>query len=167
MIINFLIIIQEKMKKYKILKRVLFVILFLYLLLLLGKNIDYLKSKLFSSSYEKVEARITNIDMEYNRFFNLRTEVVYTYKGKQEKLQTFYKIGDAQDDKICLLFSGDKISRNQFIFDWADLQCIVLIVLIIYFIDKKCKEIHYQAAIKYAKKLHKRNLIEENDKAAE
>ncbi len=154
------------MRKYKIIKRVLYIILFLYLLLLLGKNINYLKSKFFSSSYEKVEARITNIDMKYNRFFNLRTEVAYTYKGKQEKLQIFYKIGDAQDDKICLLFSGDKISRNQFIFDWADLQCIILIMLIIYFIDKKCKEIHYQAAIKYAKKLYERK-VKENDKAAE
>lgn len=154
------------MRKYKIVKRVLFIVLFLYLFLLLGKNMVYLKSKIFSYPYEKVEARITDIVLKYNRFFNMRTEVVYTYKGKQEKMQMFYTIGDIQGDKIYLLLSGDKLSRNHFVFDWADLQCIVLIGALIYLIDRKCKQLHYQAAIKYAKKLHERQLVKEDDKVA-
>lgn len=150
------------MKKYKVIRRMLFILLLLYIFLLLGKNMDFFKKKLLLYPYEKVEARITNVIPMHNRIFNLRTEVVYIYRGKQETAQVYYMIGDAVGQKVWLILSDNKIARNCFIFSWADLQCIVMIGILIYYINMKYKEFHYQAAMRYAKKLYERQLSKED-----
>lgn len=134
----------------------------LYVFVLFGKNMDFLKSKFSTYPYEKTEARITDIAMRYNHFFNLKTEVTYTHSGSQEKVQIYHMIGDVMGQKVSLILSDNKVVRNCFVLDWADLYCIVLMGIMIYLINRKCKETHYQAAIKYAQKLYKRQLRKED-----
>lgn len=144
---------------------------------MLAKNFHFFQSRFYSDSYEKVEARITDIIVRNNRVFNLRTEVQYTYKGHDETAQIFYmigdtsksyQIGDTTNQKIWLMISDDgNITRNHFVFDWADLFLIVVLGLNIFVINKKEKELSYQAAAKYAKKLYERQLKKEDSDISE
>lgn len=150
------------MKKYIVIRRILFIFLLLYIILLFGKNINFLKSTLLKYPYEKVEAEITDIFPMYNRSMNLKTEIVYSYGGRQETVQVYYTMGDAVGKKVSLLLSDNKIARNCFVFSWADLQCIVLMGVLIFLIHKKYMKLHYQAAIEYSKKLYQRQSDKED-----
>lgn len=160
------------MKKYKVIKRIFFILWILIIIIMLAKNFNFFKSRFYPDSYEKVEARITDIIVRHNRVFNLRTEVQYSYKGHEETAQIFYTIGDttksyqignAANQKIWLMISDDgNITRNNFVFDWADLFLIVVLGLNIFVINKKEKEIRYQAAAQYAKKLYERQSEKED-----
>lgn len=146
------------MKTYKVIRKILCILLLVFIFILLGKNFDFFKSKFAPESYDRVEARITDITMRYNHFFNLKTEVTYIYQGYEKKTNTYYIIGDSIGENVWLILSNDKIIRNHFVFDWADLNCIVLLGLILYVINKKYKENRLQAVAQYAKKLNQRQI---------
>ena len=126
------------MKKYKVIKRKFYILLILIMVILFARNINYFKSRFYPSSYEKVEARITDIIVRHKRVYNLKTEVKYIYKGQEETAQIIYMIGDAENQKIWLMISDDgNIARNHFVFDWAELILIVALGLNIFMINKK------------------------------
>ena len=143
-------------KKILLIKRIVCFCLIIYLCVILLRNFNFLRIHISQQSFQVIEGNIIRIEAKHNRIFILKSVVVYTDDDKIKNVELDYTISDSVGTTIELVQFEDKVIRNIFVFSWADLYCITIIILLIYCLDLAYKKQYQRALANYAKKIYYR-----------
>lgn len=153
------------MRNYKLFRNAIIIYFLLFIFIICAVNIDFLKKEILSVPYDVVPATITEVGFLHNRPSSPESTITYVFNGEQKTISTIRQFGDTIGQPVEILISkdGKKVARNCFLFGWQGCELIIVGVAFICLFWRLHDIEHQRAAIRYAKKLYKRQAQKEND----